>query len=69
MKLATKTLVQKELKSLGVGALIAVIGALATYVLQAIPSVNLGEWTPVTTALLAIGANALRKLIPILAGL
>ncbi len=58
-----------KLKKLGTGALVAVAGALATYAVEAIPSVNLGSWTPLVTVILSVGANAIRKFLPVLAAL
>lgn len=58
-----------KLKKLGTGAAIAVLGALATFAAEAIPNVDFGSWTPLVTAVLSVGVNALRKFLPVLARL
>jgi hypothetical protein len=55
------TLTQDDFKSIGRGALIAVGGALITYLLQVIPNLHMGEWTPVIVAVSAILLNAAKK--------
>ncbi len=57
------TLNKEDLKRIGVGALIAIMGALLTYAETQIPNVEFGSWTPILTALNAILVNAVRKFI------
>lgn len=45
------------------GAGIAMGGALITYLVEVIPQVDLGEWTPVFVAIASIGVNAFKKFI------
>lgn len=58
-----------KIKKLVIGALVALAGSLATYALEAIPNVDFGSWTPLVTAALSVGANAIRKFLPVLAAL
>jgi hypothetical protein len=44
------------------GAAIAAAGAGLTYLLNAVPGVDLGVWTPVVVAVLSTLVNAVRKL-------
>lgn len=57
------TLIKDDLKKLGIGAGIALLGALATYLQDTIPSVDFGLYTPVIVALNSIIVNAIRKFI------
>lgn len=43
------------------GALVAIGGALVTYLLEVLPSVDFGEYTPVVVAILGILLNSARK--------
>ncbi len=51
------------LKKVGKGALIAGGAAVLTYVLEALPGVNLGTYTPMIMAIAGIVINFLRKWI------
>lgn len=51
------------LKKLLKGAAIAAVGAVLTYLTEAVAGIDFGEWTPVVTAGFAIVANALRYLL------
>lgn len=55
------SLVSEDLKRIGVGALVAVGGALITYLADTIPNVDFGVYTPVIVALNSILLNSLRK--------
>jgi hypothetical protein len=50
-----------DLKKIGKGALIAGVGAIATYGLEIIPNVDFGEYTPVIVALISVIFNAILK--------
>lgn len=49
-----------ELRKLGKGLGIALLGALATYLQDQVPSVDFGEWTLVAGAVNAAVINAIR---------
>lgn len=51
----------KELKKIGIGALIAGMGATLTYLCEAIPNVDFEQFTPLVVAVFSIIANAVRK--------
>ena len=46
---------------IGKGALVAVVGALLTYVLQTTGNLDFGVYTPAIVALMSILANTVRK--------
>ena len=50
-------------KKIGVGALVALGGALATYLQDTIPSIDFGTWTPVAVVINSVIVNTLRKLL------
>ncbi len=50
-------------KRIGIGALMAVGGAIATYLEELIPTLDFGSWTPVAVAVNGILINTIRKLI------
>lgn len=52
-----------DIKKIGVGAGIAVAGALLTYLTQVVTDMDLGEWTPIVVAVWSIIVNALRKIL------
>lgn len=52
---------KEDLKRIGIGALVALVGALLTYLETLIPSVDFGVYTPVAVAVNSILANAVRK--------
>ncbi len=56
-------LIKKDLNKLLVGAGIALLGALATYLQQSIPNINFGAYTPLVVAINSILVNAIRKFI------
>lgn len=53
---------KEALLKVGKGALIAGGGAALAYLLEALPSLDLGVWGPLVGAALSVGINALRKL-------
>ena len=48
-------------KKIGIGLLIALGGALATYLEETIPGVDFGLYTPLAVALNSMVVNAIRK--------
>ena len=56
-----RSLVVEDLKKVGKGAAIAGFGAAALYLLDALPNVDFGDWTPFMTAVLAVVGNLFRK--------
>jgi len=52
----------EQWEKIGKGVLIAATGAALTYLLEMIPGLELGEWTPVATAVLSVLVNVIRKL-------
>ncbi len=44
------------------GAGIAAAGAALTYLVQAVPGLDLGPWTPVVVAVLSVLVNVVRKI-------
>lgn len=52
-----------DFKKIGMGALIALSGALLTYLTEVISGLDLGEWTPIVVAVWSIIVNALRKIL------
>lgn len=62
MKGSTKfKLNKKDFQKIGVGLLIAVGGALATYLLDIVPTVDFGVYTPAVVAINSVLINAVRK--------
>ena len=54
---------QEKLIKILKGAGIAAVGAALTYLTEALPTVELGDWTPVVVGAWSIVVNVLRKLI------
>lgn len=52
-----------DYKKLLIGAGVALLGALATYLQDTIPGIDFGTWTPVVVALNSILVNTIRKFI------
>jgi len=52
-----------DLNKIAVGAGVAVVGALLTYVSETITSVDFGQWTPIVVAVWSILANTVRKFV------
>jgi hypothetical protein len=55
--------IPEDIKSIGIGALIAGSGALLTYLAENLGSINFGVYTPAVVALLGVLINAIRKYI------
>jgi len=53
---------RENLKKIAIGAAVAALGAVLTYALEQVPGMNLGQWTPVVTAVLSVLVNVVRKL-------
>lgn len=51
------------LKKVGKGLLIAVGGAVLTYIAEVIPGINFGEYTPVAVAVASVIVNFGRKFL------
>lgn len=56
-------LIKQDLKSLAIGLGIALLGALATYLQETIPSVNFGDYTIIVVAINSVIVNAIRKFV------
>ena len=52
---------KEDLKKIGTGALMAIAGALLTYITETIGQVELGDYTPLVVAVWSIVANIARK--------
>ena len=50
-----------DVKKILIGAGVAGVGATLTYLLEALPQVNFGNYTPLVVASLSILANIVRK--------
>lgn len=57
------TLNQEDFKKIYIGALMAISGALLTYVTQVIGQIDFGEYTPIVVAMWSIFVNITRKYI------
>jgi len=51
------------IKKVGRGALIAGGSAVLTYVAEALPGIDFGEWTPIVMAISGVIINLARKLL------
>lgn len=54
---------KSDLQKIGTGALIAISGALLTYLTKVIADIDFGVYTPVAVAIFSVLANAGRKFI------
>lgn len=52
---------KQDLLKIGKGALMAIGGVLVTYLLQTLPSVDFGQYTPVVVGVASVALNALSK--------
>lgn len=52
---------KEDLSAIGRGALVAIASALVTYLIELLPMIDLGEYTPLFVAVVGIGLNAARK--------
>jgi len=57
------TLNSIDWKKIGRWAIVAVLGAVATYLMDTIPNLDFGQFTPVIVALNSILVNSIRKFI------
>jgi hypothetical protein len=57
------TLSSIDWKKIGVGALVAITGAVLTYLTPIITNLELGQWTPIVVAVWSVIANVVRKWI------
>jgi len=53
----------KDLSKIGMGACMAMAGALLTYGTSVIGDIDFGQWTPIAVAVFSILANAGRRFI------
>ena len=60
-KSPSKSIDSVGLKKVGKGALIAGAGAALTYLLEALPGIQFGEYTPIVVGISSIVINFLRK--------
>lgn len=54
---------KEDLKKIGTGALMAILGALLTYITETIGQVDFKDYTPLVVAVWSIIANVIRKYI------
>jgi hypothetical protein len=54
---------KEDLKKIAIGAAMALIGALLSYLTEIVGQIDLGQWTPVVVSGWSILANVIRKLI------
>lgn len=57
------SLAREDLKKIGIGAGVAISGALLTYVSETLTQIDFGEWTPIVVSVWSIVANMVRKFI------
>lgn len=57
------TLNSTDMKKVGVGALVAVVGALLTYGTQTFTTIDFGSYTPLAVSVFSILANLARKFL------
>lgn len=57
------SLIKQDLKSLAIGAGIALLGVLATYLEDNIPGIDFGAYSPIVVAINSILVNTIRKFI------
>ena len=50
-----------DFKRIGLGAIVAIVGALMTYLSQVITTIDFGVYTPIVVAFWGIVANIVRK--------
>lgn len=50
-----------DLTKIGTGALLAGVGAVLAFLVEAIPNVDFGDYSPLVVALFSVLANAFRK--------
>jgi len=52
---------KQDLTKIGTGAMIAGAGAIVTYLVEIIPNVDFGDYSPLVVALFSVLANSARK--------
>lgn len=52
---------KEDMKKVGIGALMAVAGAIVTYALEIVPQIDFGSTTPIVVAIFSVLANLARK--------
>jgi len=57
------TIIKQDLKKVAIGAGIALLGALATYLEGSIPNIDFGQWTPIIVAFNSVLVNIIRKFV------
>lgn len=57
------SLIKQDLKKIGIGAGIALLGALATYMADTIPSIDFGSYSILVYAFNSVLINAIRKFL------
>lgn len=57
------SLISQDLKKIGIGALVALGGALATYLEATIPGINFGQYTFLVVSINSIIVNAIRLFV------
>lgn len=57
------TLNREDLKKIATGALMAVLGALLTYITSVIGDIDFGSYTPLVVSIWSVIANIIRKWI------
>ena len=57
------SLIQEDLKRIGIGLGVALLGALATYLQDIIPNVDFGAYTPLAVAINSVIVNIIRKFV------
>lgn len=55
------TLCKEDAKKIGKGAVIAILGALLTYLSEVIVDVDFGQYTPIVMAIWSVLVNIVRK--------
>lgn len=63
LKSAPLSFNKTDLKKIGKGALLAAIGAGVTLLLEGLSQIDYGPYTPLVTAAITVGINALRKFV------
>jgi hypothetical protein len=61
MKSKMFSLIKLDWKKIGIGAGVAVGGALLTYIAELVPTIDFWDWTPLVVALLGVLVNIGRK--------
>lgn len=54
---------KEDAKRIGIGALVAVAGAMLTYASSVVTNTDFGIWTPIIVSLWSVVANTARKFV------